>query len=54
MRALAIGLLGLPFAERRRLAVVGNTAIGHLVSGTSGLALAAWNVAPHSPVPARP
>ncbi|HEX9642402.1 MAG TPA: histidine phosphatase family protein [Acidimicrobiia bacterium] len=54
MRALAIGLLGLPFAQRRRIAVVGNTAIGHLTSGASGLAIAAWNLAPHSSVPARP
>jgi broad specificity phosphatase PhoE len=54
MRALAIGLLGLPFAQRRRIAVVDNTAIGHLTSGASGLAIAAWNVAPHSSVPARP
>ena len=47
LRAYATALLGIPFAERRRLPVIENTAMAHVVYGDHGPTIATWNVAPH-------
>ena len=46
-RALATGILGLTFAERRRIGLLDNAAIARVVFGTRGPALAAWNLTAH-------
>ncbi len=46
-RAYVTRLLGIPFAERMRVSLLDNTAIGRVVYGSKGPALASWNLKPH-------
>ena len=46
-RAFALGVLGQGYAERRRLALLGNTAYARFIYTPRGPQLASWNSAPH-------
>ena len=46
-RAFVVGILGLEFADRQRLGLLGNTAMGRVLYGSRGPALASWNLTPH-------
>jgi hypothetical protein len=40
-------VLGIGFADRYRLAILGNTALGRVDYSPRGRVVAKWNVAPH-------
>ncbi len=46
-RAFATRVLGMDFAQRHRLPILGNTAFGRIDYSDRGRAVAKWNVAPH-------
>lgn len=51
IRAFAVALAGLGFAERNRIPVPRNTSMNRFVYGDWGAALASYNVAPHLDTP---
>lgn len=46
-RAFATRVLGMDFAQRHRLPILGNTALGRIDYSDRGRVVAKWNVAPH-------
>lgn len=46
-RAFATRVLGMDFADRHRLPILGNTALGRVDYSDRGRVVAKWNVAPH-------
>ncbi len=47
IRAWLTELLGLPYAHRNRLSILGNTGYARVSLGAAGQSLVAWNLAPH-------